>query len=37
LQLEDGRTLNGTLESAEITDGTVWDAQKVGTFSLERP
>jgi hypothetical protein len=37
LQLEDGRTLNGTLDGDEITDGTLFDAQKVGTFSLERP
>jgi len=37
LQLEDGRTLRGTLDGDEVTDGKVWDARQVGTFSLERP
>jgi hypothetical protein len=37
LELEDGRTLSGTLDGDEVTDGTVHDSQLVGTFSLERP
>jgi hypothetical protein len=37
LELEDGRTLNGTLKGDEVTDGSVWDSREIGTFSLERP
>lgn len=37
LQLDDGRTLNGTLDDGEVTDGSVYDSRQVGSFSLERP
>jgi hypothetical protein len=37
LQLEDGRSLNGTLEGDEVHEGSVLDSREVGTFSLERP
>lgn len=37
LQLEDGKTLNGTLEGDELDDGYIFAAAQVGSFSLARP
>jgi hypothetical protein len=37
LQLEDGRTLNGTLSDGEVSDGRIFAAAQIGTFSLSRP
>lgn len=37
LQLEDGRTLNGSLNGDEIADGRIFASEQVGTFSLARP
>jgi hypothetical protein len=36
LQLEDGRTLNGSLDSDEVSDGRIFASAQVGTFSLAR-
>lgn len=37
LQLEDGRTLIGTLGDAEVSNGRISTGEQVGTFSLVRP
>ena len=37
LQLEDGKTLNGTLKGDELNDGNIFASERVGGFSLERP
>lgn len=37
LQLEDGKTLNGTLSDDEVSDGKIFASQEVGTFSFARP
>lgn len=37
LQLEDGRTLNGSLSGDEIGEGRIFANEQVGTFSLARP
>lgn len=37
LELEDGRTLNGTLSDGEVSDGRIFAAAQIGAFSLSRP
>ena len=37
LQLEDGKTLNGTLKGEELRDGYIFASAQVGAFSLARP
>jgi len=37
LQLEDGKTWSGTVKADEVSDGRIYAAEQVGTFSLTRP
>jgi hypothetical protein len=37
LQLEDGKTLSGSLRDGTLSEGVILAAQQVGSFSLTRP
>lgn len=37
IQLEDGRTLAGTLADQSISDGGIYDGRQIGSFTLARP